>query len=183
MSQIKCFTKPGDILAKVVREGRRVNFASNDFELSDSIFNFCITSHSMRDWCIKELGWDSDRLKKQSFHDACNKFEYLKYARDIANGLKHFGLDKGKISTVRGVENDVGEFSYVDAQGSILGKIEDQPVANIVLPNGTNISTLTLVITIINNLKELMNNYQLAYDEVQCMEVNIVLSFYPNKAI
>jgi hypothetical protein len=181
MSQIKCFTKAGDILAKVVREGRRVNFASNDFELSDSIFNFCITSHSMRDWCIKELGWDSGSQKTQSFHDACNTFEFLKYARDIANGSKHFGLDDGKISTVKGVENDVGEFSYVDAQGNILGKSEGQPIAKIVLPDGTNISAFTLAIKIIQNLKELMNNYQLTYDEVQCNELNIALSYYPNK--
>ena len=177
MSQIKCFAKAGDILAKVVREGRRVNFASDDFELSDSIFNFCVTAHSMRDWCIKELGWDSDNQKKQKFHDDCNAYEFLKYARDIANGSKHFGLDSNKTSTVDGVENNSGSFSYMDAHGNVHGQSEDEPTAKIILANGKDILVFTFASTVIRDLKELMTAHQLKFDEVQCKEINIALTY------
>ncbi|CAI3954213.1 hypothetical protein [Alteromonas macleodii] len=177
MSQIKCFTKAGDILAKVVREGRRINFASNDLELSDSIFNFSVTAHSMRDWCIKELGWDTNSQQKQSFHDTCNAYEYLKYARDIANGSKHFGLDNNKTSTVDRVENNSGSFSYIDAHGNTLGQSAEAPTAKILLPDGKDILAFTFAFTVIQNWKEIMVSHQLTFDEARCKEINIALAY------
>lgn len=106
MSILPSFEKSNDLLLKLCRESLSVCTSENEQEISDHFFNFCITSQSLRDWCGKEIG-----VGMKDIHDKCNTFEQLKMCRDIANSCKHFGLDKGKSSTVKDVNEDQTKFT------------------------------------------------------------------------
>jgi hypothetical protein len=91
MSFIQGINEPKDMLLKLIREGNRSIFEDERLELTDHFFNFSVTAHSLRDWCIKfqkmtktqkvlcQSAWDSERC--------------LVIAKDVANSVKHFGID------------------------------------------------------------------------------------------
>ncbi|WP_429088371.1 hypothetical protein [Aeromonas allosaccharophila] len=93
MSFICDFLEPKDMLMKLIREGNRINFEDDIINLSDHFFNFSVTAHSLRDWCIKYLilhGMkDSAQLNKE-----WGSKDFLIVAKDIANSVKHFGVDR-----------------------------------------------------------------------------------------
>lgn len=90
---------PVAMFEKCVREARRSYLSKEHFQSVDSFYNFAITAHSLRDWLIK-MGID-----KSLVHDKFNSYDLLVYCKDIANGIKHFGLDNKKVSSVVSVES------------------------------------------------------------------------------
>lgn len=106
MSAIYFYTKPSDLFEKLLREGRRAFWGGNPQEICDHFFNYCVTSHALRDWCIKHLKLHGDEIK--NFHDEMNTYKYFPECRDIANSSKHFGLDNAKPSSPK-VSSDTQE--------------------------------------------------------------------------
>jgi len=49
------------MLLKLIREGNRITFEDEYENISDHFFNFSITAHSLRDWCIKYQGLQSKK--------------------------------------------------------------------------------------------------------------------------
>ncbi|WP_139231721.1 hypothetical protein [Azotobacter beijerinckii] len=91
VSFISGVNEPKDMLLKLIREGNRIIFEEDPAELSDHFFNFSVTAHSLRDWCLKSQNIQSQ--KKQA-NEAWDKHSYLVVAKDIANSVKHFGIDR-----------------------------------------------------------------------------------------
>jgi|SRR5690554_773227 len=169
--KVTIFKNSGELLAKVTREGRRVNFHRNEVELLDAFFNFCISAHSIRDWCIKELKLNED--EKNQFHESCNKHKYLEYVRDIANGSKHFGLDKNKKSTVESVAACEASFTYMNITENILGKSENETTVKLLLPNGEDVFVFVFLNQVVRSLRSIMDNYGLPYDKYKCNPINM----------
>ena len=93
MSFICDFSEPKDMLIKLIREGNRINFEDDIVNLSDHFFNFSVTAHSLRDWCIKYLTLHGMKDRAQLNKEWESK-DFLIVAKDIANSVKHFGVDR-----------------------------------------------------------------------------------------
>lgn len=89
MSFISGINEPKDMLLKLVREGNRVNFEENSENVMDHFFNFSVTAHSLRDWCINYL---SQQSNKKQLNQTWDNEKYLVIAKDIANSVKHFKI-------------------------------------------------------------------------------------------
>ncbi|ACY34561.1 hypothetical protein [Comamonas thiooxydans] len=114
MSVITAYKEPQDVFFKLLREGRRTWLAQDEKDKCDHFFNFCVTAHSLRDWCIKYLGLSG--LDANLFHTEINSLNYLPECRDIANSSKHFGLDS-KSSLVISAETKDSEFVPLTLNG------------------------------------------------------------------
>lgn len=87
------FQIPEDVYGKIERDRSRVFEAlKNEDEISmcDSFFDFCVTSHSLRDWIKKDMRFI---FPEGDIHSICNQFSELKACRDIANSNKHFDFN------------------------------------------------------------------------------------------
>ncbi|RPA23029.1 hypothetical protein [Shewanella frigidimarina] len=89
MSFIQEIVEPKDMLLKLIREGNRINFEECSENLTDHFFNFSVTAHSIRDWCIKFQGLQA---QKKQLNQQWDKEPFLATAKDIANSVKHFGI-------------------------------------------------------------------------------------------
>lgn len=94
MSLISTYTSPSDLFMKLLREGTRTLRASDIANKSDHLFNFCVTSISLRDWCISYLKLTGK--DKNDFFEMHSKILALKYCGDIANSSKHFEIQSDK---------------------------------------------------------------------------------------
>ncbi|SBS29256.1 hypothetical protein MSP8886_01493 [Marinomonas spartinae] len=89
MSFISGINEPKDMLLKLVREGNRVNFEQNAEDVMDHFFNFSVTAHALRDWCINYL---SQHQNKKQLNKIWDNEKHLVIAKDIANSVKHFKI-------------------------------------------------------------------------------------------
>lgn len=164
MSAIKMFDHPRELLYKLYREGRRVNLSNNETDILDSVFNFCITGHSLRDWIIKYL--QLTESQKNKFHNDCNQNNYLKYCRDIANSSKHFGLDFSKQSSVSLVSTKEVEFSYINAQGNkVQNSTAYKLAAEIEVTQNNSVHIIMFVHFVAEAYKEIFNTHSIVFDE------------------
>ncbi|MCC4799644.1 hypothetical protein [Enterovibrio norvegicus] len=113
MSFIKSISEPKDMLLKLIREGNRITFEEDPENLTDHFFNFSVTAHSIRDWCIK---YQDQQAIKKKLNQEWDKEPFLAIAKDIANSVKHFGIDlyqpqlkESETQTTNIVEFCVGE--------------------------------------------------------------------------
>ncbi|MGI2141632.1 hypothetical protein [Shewanella baltica] len=90
MSFIQSISEPKDMLLKLIREGNRITFEEEPENLTDHFFNFSVTAHSIRDWCIK---YQNQQATKKTLNQQWDKQPFLVIAKDIANSVKHFGID------------------------------------------------------------------------------------------
>ena len=106
MSTIAVYKEPQDLVFKLLREGRRTWLTSDTQEKCDHFFNYCVTAHALRDWCIKYL--QLSEADKNIFHAEMNTIKYFAECRDIANSSKHFGLDSkaSSVSTAFPIESE-----------------------------------------------------------------------------
>ena len=82
------------------RESYRAFHAHSPVHKSDHFFNFCVTTHSMRDFCLEHLGKIED-ADKRPLHELWNKEPTLVAAQEVANSSKHFVLRSSKGKLVR----------------------------------------------------------------------------------
>lgn len=89
---------PEDLLAKLHRECLRCNEALKNWEETEAVdhaVNFVITGWSMVDWA-----WSSDAVvtqyaSKGAFKKETRRNPEMNLCADLANGAKHFLLDRG----------------------------------------------------------------------------------------
>ena len=113
MSVISTYKEPQDVLFKLLREGRRTWLALDPQEKCDHFFNYCVTAHALRDWCIKYLNLTG--ADKDNFHTEMNSIMYFGECRDIANSSKHFGLDS-KTSLISDAFPTESEFAVITGE-------------------------------------------------------------------
>jgi hypothetical protein len=158
VSVIIKYDHPKELLYKLYREGRRTHVAKTSDELMDSVFNFCVTGHSIRDWLIKHL-----ELNKQDFHDECNEDKYLKYCRDIANSSKHFSLD---MPAVINVKEELVEHSSIDASGNLIPNSNTTKLsAKIEITSEEKIDLILFLFGVTEAFKNLFVKYEISIDE------------------
>lgn len=169
------YKEPKDLLAKAVREGRRAYLKSDSpQQASDHFFNFCVTAHAIRDWCIQHLLFDEKSVEAQEFHKRCCKSKNLKYCRDIANSLKHMVLRPGKCSTVVSVYETQIETVAIDTEGKKIPNSElERPSLEVQFPDGTFTSLFTVLIETIHDWQAIFNEYGIECD-ARCNSILIV---------
>jgi hypothetical protein len=91
MSLAQSLASPSALYRKMERESYRAFHAESPVHKSDHFFNFCVTAHSMRDYCLEYLGKIEDSGKRP-LHELWNKEPALIAAQEIANSSKHFTL-------------------------------------------------------------------------------------------
>jgi hypothetical protein len=164
MSILHSYKEPKDMLYKLLRDGKKSHFAKSPEELCDNLFNFCVTGHSIRDWCIKYLNLD-DTAKRQ-FHEKCNKDKHLKYCRDIANASKHFSLSTDRSTTVSAVNSEIVNYVSIDAKGNkISGSENKQNSAKILLADGDEMHLLLFLCGVFNGFKAVFDSYSVPYEQ------------------
>jgi len=164
MSAIKKFDHPKELLHKLYREGRRANLSTNEIDIIDTVFNFCVTGHSLRDWAIKHL--QLNESQKTEFHNDCNLNDYLKYCRDIANSSKHFGLDLSKQSTVSSVNTEKVDFCSIDALGNQIPNSNINKLsAKIEITQGNSIDLIMFIHFVAEGYKNIFITNNIDFDE------------------
>ncbi|WP_419238845.1 hypothetical protein ACN08P_20930 [Photobacterium leiognathi subsp. mandapamensis] len=127
MSVIRTYETPSDLFMKLIREGRRTWCCTQLEDKADHFFNFCITSLSLRDWCIEELkltGKDKD-----DFFKLHSSNEWLNYCGSIANSSKHFALKAGRKSAVSSVNNTVDSLVPIFPDGAWHDEVKIERVS------------------------------------------------------
>jgi hypothetical protein len=163
MSVISAYKEPQDILYKLLREGRRTWRAADQQEKCDHFFNYCVTAHSLRDWCIKHLNLHGKDLS--DFHSDMNSKEFFSECRDIANSSKHFGLDN-KVSSVTAASPTVSDFAILTSNGVMLnGPLVPRPDINISLDDGTSVTLFKFLHCTSLGWIEVLKNKNIAVDE------------------
>jgi hypothetical protein len=148
---IPVFSKPTHILEKAIRDARTMNYAKNEQAAADALFNFCVTCHSLRDWCLKADG----TLNASNEHEDWNKIPSLAIASDIANSSKHSGLNRPpKIIGVQRNTIKVLNFppdrldeirqTLANNPDAFNDDLIEKPSFEIVLSDGTKVSTTDL---------------------------------------
>lgn len=164
MSILHSYKEPKDMLYKLLRDGKKAHFAENPEELCDNLFNFCVTGHSIRDWCIKYLNLDD--TAKHQFHEKCNENKHLKYCRDIANASKHFNLSTDRNTTVSAVNSETVDYVSIDVEGNrVSGSESKQNSAKIVLADGEEMHLLMFLCGVFNGFKEVFDAYSVPYEQ------------------
>ena len=85
---------------KLERESYRAFHSNSAIHKADHFFNFCVTAHAMRDYCLEYL-CKLTKSDKQPFHDAWNAVPSLVAAMEIANSAKHFVLRDRNTKSVK----------------------------------------------------------------------------------
>lgn len=88
-------SKPSDLLLKLKRERRRILHSNDITDRIDHIYNFCITSNSIRDYIFEHLQITSQK-KKNIYYDEWNKHSFLVSCHEISNVVKHYTLKNRK---------------------------------------------------------------------------------------
>ncbi|WP_114633638.1 hypothetical protein [Vibrio splendidus] len=175
MSILHGFSEPRDMLYKLLRDGRKCHIAESVECKFDHLFNFVVTGHSIRDWCIDFLNLDG--AGKNAFHIRCNQSEYLEYCRDIANTSKHFRLSDG----VRSVSNVASaQEEYVDLDGDfnkIPGTEQKKNSAMIVLPSNEEVELFYFIHGVISQFKTIFTEYDIPYDKEK-MHLNYLVAVH-----
>ncbi|EMC2462846.1 hypothetical protein NDJ29_12850 [Vibrio alginolyticus] len=137
MSVIKVYKDPLDLYMKLIREGKRVWQANEIEDTADHFFNFCVTSLSLRDWCINSLKLDGK--DKADFYNKHSQSKWLKYCGDIANSSKHFSLKKERKSNVSGVNEKIETLVPMFMDGSYRHDLSiERPSLEIINAEGSS---------------------------------------------
>ncbi|MDO3386002.1 hypothetical protein QWI17_09155 [Gilvimarinus sp. SDUM040013] len=113
----------------------------------DHFFNFSVTAHSLRDWCIEHLSQQDKRKQLNQMWDA---EKHLVIAKDVANSVKHFKITKytpdvkeSSLSTTKRVPFYLGQ-DIVEEMESVQrdfeyreSKIQENPSFVVTFTDGT----------------------------------------------
>lgn len=100
MELIPTLSAPCDVMAKLAREHCRAINGRELTDIADHLYNFCITSLSVRDHLLEHLKIikKDDKNKKTQYWDFTNT---IKAAHDIGNSSKHFCLRDPRTLNIR----------------------------------------------------------------------------------
>ncbi|HCG8765178.1 TPA: hypothetical protein NKB14_004680 [Vibrio parahaemolyticus] len=160
MSIISEYKVPRDLLEKLAREGARAWKSTNIQDKADHFFNFCITSLSLRDWCIAYLALDGS--EKASFYDMHAKNEWLNYCGSIANSSKHFRLTEGRKSSVNSVSSKVSQLVALGFDGQVIEGAETERVSfDIQTPDGEPKDLMVVLFHCVSQWEQVFSDYNI----------------------
>lgn len=129
MSLAHTLGTPSALYRKLEREAYRAFHSHSPVHKADHFFNFCVTAHSMRDFCLEHLGVSPK--DKQHYHDLWNQQPFLVATKEIANSSKHFVLrsrKSGAVTKPSTKEVRSGTAKYLSVYRRSDGKLHVVPV-------------------------------------------------------
>lgn len=133
------FNSSAELLEKLKRDQRRVIQAlqaDNEIEMCDFLFDFVITSHSLRDWIRKDSRYQRPH---NEIHEVCNQYPVLEACRDLANSHKHFDFTTQKPTrSAHKAMLPMFDF-YFDDNGHMSAEEHDYPTIAVLLSNGNTV--------------------------------------------
>ncbi|MCG9602237.1 hypothetical protein L1D16_15595 [Vibrio sp. Isolate31] len=165
MSIIKEYKLPKDLLEKLGREGERAWKSTNIQDKADHFFNFCVTSLSLRDWCIAYL--ELEGADKNQFFEKHSQSKWLNYCGSIANASKHFKLLAGRTSSVESVESKVSKLVTLGANGQVIEGAESERVSfDIQVSEDEAKDLMTVLFHCVAQWEEVFENYGIPKPEL-----------------
>lgn len=170
-SMIPTYGSPEDLLSKLFREARRTWLADQGINASDHFFNFCVTCLSLRDWVLKYLqlnNSDKDLYLKQWKANS-----YFSVCADIANDLKHFGLDRDRKTNISEVAEHQQELVALGMDGKVLeGFNTEKTCFKIQLDNGKEFDLFQMLLFTCKGWEELFEKYSVPKNS--CPDLSLV---------
>jgi hypothetical protein len=161
MSIIQTYEEPIDIYVKLVREGQRLWTSNNIDDKSDHLFNFCVTSLSLRDWCIKHLKLTGKQ--RSDFLDYHSADKYLKYCGDIANMSKHLTLDAGRATNICSLQSVQTEIARMLPDGAFMPDVITRPSFSILDVDGSETDLFLFLFQVLSSWEKIFKKYKLPY--------------------
>ena len=161
MSIIQTYSEPIDIYVKLVREGQRLWSSNCPDDKSDHLFNFCVTSLSLRDWCIKHLGLTGN--DRNLFFNVHSSDRYLKYCSDIANMSKHLTLDAGRTTNIASLDAVQSEVARVLPDGVSISDVISKPSFCLVDIDGSQVDLFYFLFQVLSSWEGIFKKYNLPY--------------------
>jgi len=134
---IPVFQEPRDVALKLFREAGRTWNARDLESMGDHLFNFCVTSSSLRDWLLQSKGVKGDtafhaawRAKADGLFGVC---------ADIANAAKHLLVLKSTVTT------NTEQLVALGPNGAIPGSERSRDSFHIVLSTGNTVDLLMFI--------------------------------------
>jgi len=175
MSVIEGFKFPKDLLEKLAREGGRAWKSTNVEDKADHFFNFCVTSLSLRDWCITYL--ELEGVKKNDFYEMHSKNEWLNYCGSIANASKHFKLKEGRNSAVKSVESKVSKLVTLGPDGKeIEGLSTERASFDIEVLDGEVKDLLTILFYCVNQWEDVFKEHNIPSPDLN-LKMNMFIEY------
>ncbi|EJF7199153.1 hypothetical protein V9J80_003590 [Vibrio cholerae] len=160
MSIIQEYKLPKDMLEKLAREGERTWKCRNIQDKADHFFNFCVTSLSLRDWCIAYL--ELEGKEESQFYDMHSKNKWLNYCGSIANASKHFKLIEGRKSAVKSVDSKISKLVALGVNGQVIEGMESERVSFDIQVSDTEVEDLMVVLFYcVVQWEEVFKNYNI----------------------
>jgi hypothetical protein len=95
---ISAYQSSADIALKLFREAGRAWKTTDQLDMADHLFNFCVTHVSLRDWMAKETNQNvSDNTFSTSWRALGDNL--FGVCADIANASKHFAIKKASANS------------------------------------------------------------------------------------
>ncbi|WP_206743972.1 hypothetical protein, partial [Vibrio ordalii] len=180
MSVIRTYKAPSDLFLKLVREGRRAWLSTQAEDKADHFFNFCITSLSLRDWCIEELKLTGK--EKDAFLKLHSSNEWLGYCGSIANSSKHFSLKEGRKSTVSSVDGTVDSLVPIFPDGEWHDELTTERVSfEIITSDGESKGLMLLLFFACFEWEKIFDQFSIKRPADDVKGTMFVEMYYPNR--
>lgn len=182
MSLTSSLSSPSALYRKLERESYHAFHAVSPVHKSDHFFNFCVTAHSMRDFCLEYLGKVKD-IDKKPFHDQWNKEPILVAAGEVANSSKHFVLRARKtkaikVPSTKGVR--IGRAKYMNVYQRSDGQFHLEPTiraeVRIELSDGTVLPLYSFTNTVLEYWRDFLINMGIKIRRVSLRHLATLLS-------
>lgn len=134
---IPVFQEPRDIALKLFREAGRTWNARDVESMGDHLFNFCVTSSSLRDWLLQSKGVKGNHAFHQDWRGKADGL--FGVCADIANASKHLLVLKASVAT------NTEQLVALGPNGAIPGSEWSRDSFHIVLSTGNSIDLLTFI--------------------------------------
>lgn len=134
---IPVFQAPRDIALKLFREAGRTWNARDLESMGDHLFNFCVTSSSLRDWLLQSKGVKGDNAFHQDWRGKADGL--FGVCADIANAAKHLLVLKASVAT------NTEQLVALGPNGAIPGSERSRDSFHIVLSTGNTIDLLMFI--------------------------------------
>ena len=121
---------PSALYRKLERESYRAFHSVSPIHKADHFYNFCVTAHSMRDFCLEYLN-QGTKGQQQPFHTLWNQQSFLVATKEIANSSKHFVLRSRTTGAVTSPATKAvrpGKARYIDVYRTPDEKLRLVPV-------------------------------------------------------
>ena len=161
IAMIPAYNEPCDIYEKLLREARRTWLAKDHIDVSDHLFNFCVTCVSLRDWTIRHLNLTASR--KDDYLKSWRKTGCFGVCADIANSLKHFGIEAGRTCSITNVVQYTEKLVALGPGAIVIPGMEiEKPFFKISIDDGREIDLLIFLYQACKDWESQLNSIHLS---------------------